>query len=66
MKTKEKKELFSKTADELKNLLKEARNELFDLKLSLAQNKLKNVKEVFFKRKQIAMILTAIKEKEIV
>lgn len=63
MKTKEKKELFSKTIGELGSLLKESRNELFDLKLSLSQKKLKNTKEVFWKRKKIAMILTAIREK---
>lgn len=63
MKTKEKKELFTKTIGELGSLLKESRNELFDLKLSLSQKKLKNTKEVFWKRKKIAMILTAIKEK---
>lgn len=65
MKTKDKKELFEKTVDELKTLLAESRNELFNLKLSLAQRKLNNVKEVFFMRKKIAMILTAIREKEL-
>ena len=65
MKTKEKKELFTKTIDELRSLLKECRNELFDLKLSLSQHKLKNTKEALWKRKKIAMILTAIREKEI-
>ena len=64
MKTKEKKELFTKTIDELRSLLKENRNELFDLKLSLSQKKLKNTKEVFWKRKKIAMILTAMREKD--
>lgn len=65
MKVKEKKEIFSKTIDELKSLLKETRNELFNLKLELSQKKLKNVKEVFWKRKKIAVILTAIRGKEI-
>lgn len=63
MKTKDKKELFTKTIEELGSLLKESRNELFDLRLSLSQKKLKNTKEVFWKRKKIAMILTAIREK---
>ncbi len=66
MKTKEKRELFTKTIDELRSLLKESRNELFDLKLSLSQKKLKNTREVFWKRKKIAMILTAMKEKSFV
>ena len=66
MKTKDKKELFSKTIAELKNILKEAQNELFNLKIELSQNKLKNKKEVFLKRKKIAVILTALREKELV
>jgi len=65
MKTKEKKELFTKTIQELKNLLKEKRNELFSLRQELAQKKLKNTKSVFWKRKEIARILTILKEKEL-
>lgn len=65
MKTKDKKELFTKTIDELKNLLKETQNELFNLKLELSQGKLKNTKEAYFKRKKAATILTAIREKEL-
>jgi len=65
MKTKEKKELFVKTIQELKNLLKEKRNELFSIKQELAQKKLKNTKSVFWKKKEIARILTIIKEKEL-
>lgn len=66
MKSKDKKDLFSKTINELKNLLRETENELFNLKLELSQNKLKNKKEVFYKRKKVAVILTAIREKELV
>lgn len=65
MKTKEKKELFAKTIPELKNLLKEKRNELFLQKQELVQKKLKNTKSVFWKRKEIARILTILKEKEL-
>jgi len=65
MKTKDKKEIFSKTIEELKNLLKDTRNELFNLKIDLSQNKLKNTREVFWKRKKIALILTVMREKEI-
>lgn len=65
MKSKEKKEIFSKTIDELKKLLKETRDELFNIKLEFSQNKLKNPKELFWKRKKIAVILTAVREKEI-
>jgi ribosomal protein L29 len=63
MKAKDRKELFEKTQDELKSLLKVTRNELFKLKIDLSQGKLKNNKEVFMARKKIARILTAVKEK---
>ncbi len=65
MKTKEKKEIFGKTIKELKVLLKEAREVLFNLKLDKAQDKLKNKRSIFFKKKEIAKILTAIREKEL-
>ena len=65
MKIKEKKELFAKTIPELKNLLKEKRNEHFLLKQELAQKKLKNTKSVFWKKKEIARILTIIREKDL-
>jgi len=36
-----------------------------DLMLDLKQNKLKNTRLIFWKRKEIALILTALKEKEL-
>jgi ribosomal protein L29 len=65
MKTKEKKELFAKTETELRKLLKEAKGVLLDLMLDLQQNKLKNTRLIFWKRKEIALIKTALKEKEL-
>jgi ribosomal protein L29 len=65
MKTKEKKELFAKTETELRKLLKEAKGALLDLMLDLQQNKLKNTRLIFWKRKEIALIKTALKEKEL-
>ena len=65
MKTKEKKELFTKSEKELRKALKEAREALFNLNLDNRQNKLKNTRQLFWKRKEIAFILTALKEKEI-
>lgn len=64
MKTKDKKELFTKNIEELKNLLKSAQDVLFQLKLEKAQNKLKNTRSIFWKRKEIANILTVVREKE--
>ena len=64
MKIKQKNELFGKSVTELKNLLAKSRDELFNLKLDLSQNKLKNTSSIFLKRKEVALILTALKEKE--
>ncbi|MEK7551429.1 MAG: 50S ribosomal protein L29 [Patescibacteria group bacterium] len=65
MKTKDKKDLFTKTEKELKKLLLEAKDNLFNLRIDLSQNKLKNTTSLMLKRKEIAWILTALKEKEI-
>lgn len=65
MKTKIKKELFAKTIPELKTMLKEKRDELFSLNQELSRKKLKNTRLVFWKRKEIAVILTILKEKEL-
>lgn len=64
MKSKDKKELFVKKTEELRKVLSQAREDLFNLELDLSQNKLKNTSSIFLKRKEIALILTAIKEKE--
>jgi|WetSurMetagenome_2_1015567.scaffolds.fasta_scaffold633576_3 ribosomal protein L29 len=60
MKLKDKKEIFTKPEKELKKLLSEAREELFKLNMELSQRKLKNTRQIFWKKKQIAMILTAL------
>jgi ribosomal protein L29 len=65
MKTRDKKELFVKSEKELRKALKEAREALFNLNLDKRQNKLKNTRQIFWKKKEIAYILTALKEKEI-
>lgn len=65
MKSKEKKELFTKSEKELKKALKEAKEALFNLVLDNRQNKLKNTRQIFWKKKEIALILTAIREREI-
>jgi ribosomal protein L29 len=65
MKSKVKKEFFAKSDKELKKALVEARNALLDMVLDLKQNKLKNTRQIFWKKKEIALILTALKEKEL-
>ena len=64
MKTKEKRSLHTKTLQELKTLQKEARDALFLLKLEKSQNKLKNLRSIFWKRKETARVLTIIRGKE--
>ncbi len=65
MKTKDKKELHSKSLTELKTLVMGTLDLLSDLKLSKSQNKLKNTRQIFVKRKEVAQILTIIREKEL-
>ena len=65
MKTKEKKDLHTKSITELRTMLKNAKDVVFTAKLEKSQNKLKNTSSLSIKRKEIAQILTIIKEKEI-
>lgn len=57
--------MSDKSINELQAQLKEARDELFSLRLDKAQNKLKNTRSLFLKRKEIAYVLTLIREKEL-
>lgn len=65
MKTKDRKQIFEKSEKELGKSLKEAKEALFNLKLDLGQNKLKNTRSIFWKKKEIAWILTALSEKKL-
>jgi ribosomal protein L29 len=65
MKTKERKDLHTKNLVELRTLLKNLKEAVFTAKLELSQNKLKNTRSIFLKKKEIAQLLTIIKEKEI-
>ena len=58
-------EIYSKSEIELKKMLFDKKQELFNLKLGNKQNKLKNTRVIFNTRKEIARILTLIKEKEL-
>lgn len=59
------KEISGKDEKELKDLLKEKRQELFNLNLDNKQNKLKNTRSIFNTRKDMARILTLIREKQL-
>lgn len=65
MKTKQKKELHLKSVKELEVLLKDAKDLLFAAMFDKAQNKLKNTRQSFMKRKEIAQMLTILREKEL-
>ena len=65
MKLKDKKDIFAKSENELKKAVIAAKDELFGLKIDFSQNKLKNTAAIFLKRKEIAWILTALREKEL-
>lgn len=65
MKNKDRKDIFTKTDKELKKLLMDAKDNLFNLRIDLSQNKLKNTTSIMLKRKEIALILTALRQKEL-
>lgn len=64
MKSKEIKDLQTKTIEELQKLLVDARAAFFTLQLDNSQHKLKDTRSLFWKRKEIARIATAIQGKE--
>ncbi len=65
MKQRDKQELRVKKDDELRTMLKNVRQELLVLKRDMVQNKLKNTSMMTLKRKEIAVLLTVLKEKEL-
>ena len=58
-------ELRRKTIQELQQTLIELRDKLRDLRFNLAQGKVKNIREIRETKKDIARILTLLKEYEI-
>jgi len=65
MKKNDKREILSKEGVELEKILVEKKNELFGLILDNNQFKLKNNRQIFHLKKDIARIKTAIREKEL-
>lgn len=65
MKSKDKKTLKSKDVKELLQFITEEKKSLFALKLDLLQNKLKNTRSLFAKRKDIARAFTYLREKQL-
>lgn len=54
-------ELRQKSKEDLQNLLQEKRERAEDLRWQLSQKKIKNVKELYLIKKDIARILTLLK-----
>lgn len=65
MKTKDRQALHTKTIGELKKLLQDLKSALFSLSLDKTQNKLKNTRSIYLKRKEVAQIATVLREKEL-
>ncbi|MBI4078933.1 MAG: 50S ribosomal protein L29 [Candidatus Levybacteria bacterium] len=65
MKTKDKKDLHTKTVEELRAILKEAKAALSLIKLEKTQLMLKNTSSYARKRKEVAQIGTILREKEL-
>ena len=59
------KENVTKSEKELKETLIAKREELFGLMMDAKQNKLKNTRSIYNSRKEIARLLTLIREKEL-
>lgn len=60
------KDISSKTEKDLRDLLKSKREDLFKLNLDNKQNKLKNTRVIFNTRKEIARVMTLIREKQLI
>ncbi len=65
MKKNDKAEILSRDLKDLRKLVKEKKDELFNLVLDNSQFKLKNNRQIFHTKKDIARILSAIREKEL-
>jgi ribosomal protein L29 len=64
MKTSDKKDLWTKNAGELRKLIKDAKEAFVKLQLDKEQNRLKNTRELFNKRKEVAVLKTILRAKE--
>ena len=65
MKKRDLKEFANKSIDELRKSLNDSRKELFTIKMDVSLGKIKNTRTLFWKRKEIAYILTQLRRKEL-
>ncbi len=66
MKTRDIKELHSKTPEDLKKMLMDLKLEMAKLNLDLNLNKNKNINILKTKKRDVARILTVLTEKEVI
>lgn len=64
MKTADKKDLQTKSVEEVRKLIKEASEKLVQLRLDHHQAKLQNTRSIFNTRKELAVLKTVLKIKE--
>lgn len=62
MKTKQIKELRTKTKEDLQALIEKTQQELIQLQVDLQAGQLKNVRQLFLKKRDLARIKTILKE----
>jgi len=60
------KDIQGKKKEELIKMVSDAKNELLTLRLDNATKKLKNTRAIFHKRKDIARVLTIMRQKEFI
>ncbi len=65
MKRDDRKKLLTQTPTELMQLVQKAQQELVDLRMQKALNQNKNVHEYKIKRQQLAIMKTALKQKQL-
>ena len=64
MKRREIKDLANKSKEELQKQLNEARQSLFTMRMDFRMAKLKNLRSLFWKKKEIAYLLTQLRRRE--
>lgn len=65
MKRRDIKDLANKSVIELQKMLGDAKKDLFDMQMDFRLAKLKNLRSLFWKKKEIAFILTQLRRKEL-
>jgi len=65
MRLRDQKDLANKSTQELGKMLSDAKKSLFDLQMDSTLGKVKNTRSLFWKRKEIAYILTQLRRKEL-